>query len=92
MSTHVRSSKFYEMISCLYLIMCCFVHVCVYTLMIIVVQGKPAPEVIKLFFMLYSTEHEISTVHKTKFLKNNDFECLNHSYVIFILLINVNIY
>ena len=37
------------------------------------------PEVIKLFFMLNSTEHEISTAHKklikTKMLKNNEFSC-----------------
>ena len=42
-------------------------------------------------FMLISTEHEISTAHKTKLLKNKDFSCLQLvlSDVVFIMLINV---
>ena len=34
-------------------------------------------------------EHEISTAHKTKMLKNKDFFPLKHSNGLFILLINV---
>ena len=36
---------------------------------------KSGHEVIKLF-MLNSTEHNISTAHKTKMLKNKDIFCL----------------
>ena len=43
---------------------------------IIRVKHPPGPEVIKKF-MLYSTEQEISTVIKTKILKNKYFSCLN---------------
>ena len=34
----------------------------------------PGPEVIKLFFMLNSTEHEISFAHKNKNVEK-DFSC-----------------
>ena len=44
--------------------MCCFVHVCVYTLMIYSCTGETSYRGKKTFFMLYSTEYEISTVHK----------------------------
>ena len=49
------------------------------------------PEVIKLFFMLNSTEHEISTAHiKNKMLTNEDVSCFKSlMYVVFIMLINV---
>ena len=35
----------------------------------------PGPEVIKLFFMLNSTEHEITTDHKTKIPTDKDVSC-----------------
>ena len=42
------------------------------------------------FFMLNSTEHEISTAHKSKMLKKVDFFiAFNLSDMLFILLINV---
>ena len=43
------------------------------------------------FFMLNSTEHEISTALKTKMLKNNDLFALvlELSVVVFIMPINV---
>ena len=39
--------------------------------------------------MLNSTEHEISTAHKTTVLKNRQFLAFKLSDVIFIMLINV---
>ena len=45
---------------------------------------RTSPEVIKTFFMPNSTEHEISTAHKTKMLKNKDF----FADVVFIMLLN----
>ena len=49
---------------------------------------RSGPEVEKKF-MLNSTEHEISTAHKTKMLKNKYFSCFSNSDVVFIMLINV---
>ena len=43
--------------------------------------------IIKTFFMLNSTEHEISIANILK--KKRFFSCLKHSDAIFILLINV---
>ena len=37
------------------------------------------PEVLKLFFMLNSNEHEMSTLHKNKMLKINDVPVLELS-------------
>ena len=40
--------------------------------------------------MLNSTEHGISTAHKTKMLKDNNFSSLHiHVYAVFIMPINV---
>ena len=51
---------------------------------------RSGPEVIKLFFMLSSTEHEISIAHKKpKILKNEVVLALNLSDTEFIMLINV---
>ena len=36
---------------------------------------QPGPKVIKLFFMLNSTEHKISTAHKTKIPTNKEVTC-----------------
>ena len=36
---------------------------------------KIGPKVIQLFFTVSSNEHKISTAHKTKMLKNNEFSC-----------------
>ena len=42
----------------------------------------------KTIFVLNSTEHEISTSHKSKMLKNKDFLAIRRSDV-FIMLINI---
>ena len=39
--------------------------------------------------MLNSTEHVISTAHKTKMLKNEYFSCFKLSDAVFIMLINI---
>ena len=44
-----------------------------------------------MFFMLNSTEHEISTAHKTHMLKNKDLFAFKLTYVLIIMLINVQI-
>ena len=45
---------------------------------------------LKTVFMLNSIEHEISTAHKAKRLKNKDFLPSNsHKLIVFIMLINV---
>ena len=48
----------------------------------------PGLEVIN-FFVLNSTEHEISTAHKLKCLQINKFLALSLSDVVFILLMSV---
>ena len=55
-------------------------------------SNKPDPEVIKLFFMLNSTEHEISLHIKTKMLNNKSL-LLFFSQILsgVIMLINVKI-
>ena len=46
-------------------------------------------ELIKLFFKLNSTEHEISTAHKTKIPRNKEVSCFESiSDVVFIMLLN----
>ena len=45
----------------------------------------------KTFFILNSTENEISTAHKTKLMKIIDFSCFKLSDVVFIKQINVKI-
>ena len=52
-------------------------------------RSRPDPEVIKLFFMHNSTEHEISTAHKLKCRQIKKFLALSLSGVVFIMLINV---
>ena len=53
-------------------------------------RSRPGPEVIKLFFMLNSSEHEISTAHKKlKYRQIKKFLPLSLSDVVFIMLINV---
>ena len=39
--------------------------------------------------MLNSTEHEISTAHKTQIPTNEEDSCFSHSNVVFFMLINV---
>ena len=51
--------------------------------------GISRPRGYKIFFMLNSTEHEISTAHKTKIPTMKKFLALSLSYVVFIMLINV---
>ena len=52
-------------------------------------RNRPDPEVIKLFFMHNSTEHEISTAHELKYRQIKKFLALSLSGVVFIMLINV---
>ena len=53
-------------------------------------EHRPDPEVIKLFFMLNSTEHEIYTANKKlKYRQMKTFPALSLSDVVFIMLINV---
>ena len=53
-------------------------------------MAYPGPEVIKLFFMLNSAEHEILTAHiKLKYRQIKKFLALSLSYVVFIMLKNV---
>ena len=48
------------------------------------------PRGYKTFFMLNSTDHEISTAHKTKIRTNEDSSCSSSlSDLVFIMLINV---
>ena len=47
------------------------------------------PRGYKTFFMLNSTEHEISTRHKNQHLKVKKFLALSLSYVVFNMLMNV---
>ena len=47
------------------------------------------PRGYKTFFMLNSTEHEISTAHKIKYRQIKKFLALSLSDVVFIMLINV---
>ena len=47
------------------------------------------PRGYKTFFMLNSTEHEISTAHKTKIPANKKFLALSLSAAVLIMLINV---
>ena len=48
-----------------------------------------APEVIKLFFVLNSNEHEIQMLMKSKILKKKIFLAFRRSDVVFIMLLNV---
>ena len=48
-----------------------------------------APEVIKLFFVLNSNEHEIQMLIKSKILKKKIFLAFRLSDVVFIMLLNV---
>ena len=48
-----------------------------------------APEVIKLFFVLNSNEHEIQMLIKSKILKKKIFLAFRRSDVVFIMLLNV---
>ena len=50
-------------------------------------SDQPGPEVIKLF-MLNSTEHKISTVHKIKMQTNREVSCFKSIKWCIILLIN----
>ena len=53
-------------------------------------MAYPGPEVLKLFFMLNSAGHEISTAHiKLKYRQIKKFLALSLSYVVFIMLKNV---
>ena len=52
-------------------------------------HAEQSPRVVKLFFMLNSVEHEISTDHKNlKYCKVKKFLALSLSDVVFIILIN----
>ena len=51
--------------------------------------GPMRPRGYKTFFVLNSTEHEISTAYKTKIPTNEEVPVLSLSDVLFIMLINV---
>ena len=57
-----------------------------------IIQVTPGPRGYKTFFMLNSTEDEISIAKKTKILKKKDFSSFHGFkllYAVFIMLINV---
>ena len=55
---------------------------------ITLIDTDTGPKVIKLFFMLNSNEHEISTAHTNTIATNEEVLCVN-SDVVFIMLTNV---
>ena len=52
-------------------------------------RERPGPEVIKPFFMLNSTEHEISNAHKYEISRKSAFSGSDNLRMLFFLLINV---